>query len=122
MKRKPQIRAPIPNPSLTAVPKLTAIAVTATRLMTNGTDGEIKASPDNGGPPKTVHFKHAAAVFRSFEALAPAHAESVAETVSRIVDDVPALWWRERPCRSHQRVSRKPGSKWSRKGKVAAAS
>ena len=68
------------------------VMVTATRLVTNGTDGEIKASPDNSGPPKRVNFRHAAAVFRSFEALAPAQAEAVAETVSRTVDDVPALW------------------------------
>lgn len=94
--------------------------VTATRLVTNGTDGEIKASPDNGRPPKRADFKHAAAVFRSFEALAPAQAKAVAETESRIVDDVPALWQRERPVRSHPRVSRKPGGKASRKRKIVA--
>ncbi len=99
------------------------VMVTATRLMTNEIDGEINASPDDDGPPKRVNFKHAAAaVFRNFEALALAQAEAVAETVSRIVDDVAALWQRERPGRNYPRVSRKPRSKWSRRGKVAAAS
>ncbi len=98
------------------------VMVTATRLTANGIDGEINAAPGDGHP-KRVNFKHAAAaVFRNFEALALAQAEAVAETVSRIVDDVAALWQRERPGRSHPRVSRKPGSKWSRKGKAAAAS
>ncbi len=70
------------------------VMVTATRLMTNETDGEINGSPDGDGPPKRVNFKHAAAaVFRNFEALAFAQTE----TVSRIVDDVAALWQRERP-------------------------
>ncbi len=95
--------------------------VTATRLMTNEIDGEIN-DPRDGRPPKRVSFKHAvAAVFRNFEALALVQAEAVAETVSRIVDDVAALWQRERPGRSCPRVSRKPKSKWARKGKAAAA-
>ncbi|MYI75097.1 MAG: IS4 family transposase [Acidobacteria bacterium] len=99
------------------------VMVTATRLMTNEIDGEINAAPDDDRPPKRVNFKHAAAaVFRNFEALALAQAEAVTETVSRIVDDVAALWQRERPGRSYPRMSRKPRNKWSRKGKVAAAS
>ena len=97
--------------------------VTATRLMTNEIDGEINTSPDDDAPPKRVNFKHAAAaVFRNFEALALAQAEAVAQTVSRIVDDVAALLQRERSGRSYPRVSRKPRIKWSRRGKVTAAS
>lgn len=96
--------------------------VTATRLMTNEIDGEINAAPGDGHP-KRVNFKNAAAaVFRNFETLALAQADALAETVSRIVDDVAALWQRERPGRSYPRMSRKPRNKWSRKGKVAAAS
>ncbi len=98
------------------------VMVTATRLMTNGTDGEINAAPGDGHP-KRVNFRNAAAaVFRNFETLALAQADALAETVSRIVDDVAALWQRERPGRSYPRMSRKPRNKWSRKGKVAAAS
>ena len=54
--------------------------------------------------------------------LALAQADALAETVPRIVEDVAALWQRERPGRGYPRMSRKPGSKWSRKGKVAASS
>lgn len=98
------------------------VMVTATRLMTNEIDGEINAAPGDGHP-KRVNFKNAAAaVFRNFETLALAQADALAETVSRIVDDVAALWQRERPGRSYPRMSRKPRNKWSRKGKVAAAS
>ena len=87
----------------------------------NGPNGCL--TPELLAVPKRVNFKHAAAaVFRNFEALALAQVEAVAETVSRIVDDVAALWQRERPGRSYPRVSRKPRSKWSRRGKVAAAS
>ena len=98
------------------------VMVTATRLTTNGIDGEIN-DPRDGRPPKRVNFKHAvAAVFRNFEALALVQAEAVAETVAWIVDDIAALWQRERPGRSYPRVSLKPKGKWSRKGKGAAAS
>ena len=98
------------------------VIVTATHLMTNEIDGEINAAPSDGHP-KRVNFKNAAAaVFCNFETLALAQADALTETVSRIVDDVAALWQRERPGRSYPRMSRKPRNKWSRKGKVAAAS
>ena len=95
--------------------------VTATRLMTNGIDGEINVAPD-GKPPKRVNFRQAVAtVFRNLEALVLAQADAVSETVSRMVEGIAACWQRERHGRSYPRESHRVAGKWARKGKTASA-
>ncbi len=97
------------------------VMVTATRLMTNEIDREINASPDDRSP-KRVNFRHAAAIFRNFEALALVQDDAVAEGVSRNVDDIAAFWQRERPGRSYPRVSFRPADKWAQRRRASATS
>ena len=97
---------------------------TATRLMTSVIDQEINGDDgaESRGPRKRVNFKSAiAAVFRNLEALALTQADAVAETITRMVENIASLWQSERPGRSYPRISLKLKSKWSRKGKVARA-
>ena len=101
---------------------------TTTRLMTSVIDQEINGDDDSDdgaegrGPRKRVNFKSAiAAVFRNLEALALTQADAVAETISRMMENIASLWQSERPGRSYPRISLKSKSKWSRKGKVARA-
>ena len=100
--------------------------ITATRLMTSVINQEINGNDDDGaegrGPRKRVNFKSAVAiVFRNLEALALTQADAVAETIARMVENIESLWQSERLGRSYPRISLKPKSKWSRKGKVARA-
>ena len=60
-------------------------------------------------------------VFRNLEALALTQADAVDETITRMVENIASVWQSERPGRSYPRISLKPKSKWSRKGKVARA-
>ena len=100
------------------------VMITATRLMTDVIDQEINGDDgaEGRGPRKRVNFKSAVtAVFRNLEALALTQADAVAETITRMVENIVSLWQSERPGRSYPRISLKPKSKWSRKGKVARA-
>ena len=100
----------------------TFLMITATRLMTSVINQEINGDDgaESRGPRKRVNFKSAvAAVFRNLEALALTQADAVAETIAPMVENIASLWQSERPSRSYPRISLKPKSKWSRKGKVS---
>ena len=97
---------------------------TATRLMTSVIDQKINGDDGAEGrrPRKRVSFKSAiAAVFRNLEALTLTQADAVAETIARMVENIASFWQSERSGCSYPRISFKPKSKWSRKGKVARA-
>jgi len=86
--------------------------IALTRILANRCDAILAAEQPQRQPRRTNFTNNLRVVARTLEALFLEHAETVAQSVRRIMSSLADCLQRERPGRAYPRVSRKPIGKW----------